>query len=54
MATIIDGRKLKVFEYFQQLCDFAEWQQEDRDYLWLQMLSHEPLYREFVYYLEHH
>lgn len=54
MATIIDGRKLKVFEYFGQLCDYAEWQQEDRDYLWLQMLTHESLYREFVYYLEHH
>lgn len=54
MTTIIDGRKLKVFEYFEQLCDYAKWKREDRDFLWGKFLEYELLYEEFVYYLEHH
>ena len=54
MALIIDGSKLKVFEYFHQLCDYAEWNQESRDFLWKKLLINESLYNEFVYYLEHH
>lgn len=54
MTMIIDGRRLRVFEYFGQLCDYAEWNQENRDFLWKKLLEHDELYEEFVYYLEHH
>lgn len=54
MTLIIDGRRLKVFEYFGQLCDYAGWNHENREFLWQKLLEYDPLYEEFVYYLEHH
>lgn len=32
MTMIIDGRRLRVFEYFGQLCDYAGWNQEKKGF----------------------
>lgn len=54
MAIILETTKFKVYEYYQQLCDYAAWDKTYRDLLWSKLLDHEELYEEFVYYLEHH
>ena len=54
MAIILETTKFKVYEYYQQLCDYAAWDKTYRDLLWSRLLDHEELYDEFVYYLEHH
>lgn len=54
MAIIIDGSKLRVFEYLGQLCEYAGWDAAGQDALWNKLLNCPELYEEFVYYLSHH
>lgn len=55
MAQIIlDSEKIKAYEGLKMLCEYAGKPRKWRDELWLNMLSDYELYKEFVYYLEHH
>lgn len=54
MSIIIDGSKLRAYEYLGQLCDYAGWNKEQQDDLWQKLLFRKDLYDEFIYYLSHH
>lgn len=54
MAIILDGSKMKAYEYLQMLGEYAHWEQEKRDSLWEYFLKKQKLYEEFVFYLENH
>lgn len=54
MAIILETTKFQVYEYYQQLCEYAAWDKSHRDVLWGKLLDDEALYEEFIYYLEHH
>ena len=55
MAQIIYGtEKVKVYEGLQKLCEYAGEPEAWCNELWMMMLTDYELYREFLYYLEHH
>ncbi|MBQ8189608.1 MAG: hypothetical protein IJZ44_07490 [Lachnospiraceae bacterium] len=54
MSIIINGSKLRAYEYLGQLCDYAGWSEEEKDNLWQKFLNHSDLYDEFIFYLSHH
>ena len=54
MSIIIATSRLKVCEYFYQLCDFCCYEREWSDRLWSDLLGNDELYGELVYYLENH
>lgn len=55
MAPILfDQTRLKVYDSFSRLCEYAGKTQEWQQNLWNEFLMERGLYDAFVYYLEHH
>jgi hypothetical protein len=54
LSIIIDGGKLRAYEYLNQLAEYADWQTDHADALWNYLLTYPSLYEEFIYYLSHH
>ncbi len=55
MADILyDANKLKVYENLKAICAFCRESDEERDRLWLDLLTDRELYEEMVYYQSHH
>lgn len=46
--------KMKAYEGLQMLCEYAGKSPEWCNELWITMLTDHAMYREFLYYLEHH
>ncbi len=53
-GILYDATKIKVCEAFYEICDYAELTRDWADGLWPDILSNGQLYREFIYYIEHH
>ena len=53
-GILYDARKIKVYEGLKQLCAYAGFSEDWSNRLWEILLTDGGLYREFVYYLEHH
>lgn len=51
---LFDQSKLKVYDGFIRLCEYAGETQEWQQSLWNELLVDRGLYDAFVYYLEHH
>ncbi|MCR5108138.1 MAG: hypothetical protein K6B28_08230 [Lachnospiraceae bacterium] len=54
MSIIIATSKLKVYEGYSSLCEYAGMTTEFSDELWADMNLDRELYEEFVYYLGNH
>lgn len=54
MAIICDTEKIKVYEGLRMLCEYAGKSEEWNNELWITILTDYELYKEFLYYLEHH
>lgn len=50
---ILDSSKIKVYELFHQMGEFAHHTEDWMVDIWGKLLTNEPVYDEFVYYLEH-
>lgn len=53
-GILYDATKVKACKAFYEICDYAGLSREWADGLWMEILTHKPLYGELVYYLEHH
>ena len=53
-GIILDARRIKAFEGFYILGEYAGRPKEWLDELWGYLLENEPLMEEFMYYLDHH
>lgn len=53
-GIVYDATKIKVYGALKQRCGYAGFLEEWGDELWEELLSDYGLYREVVYYLEHH
>lgn len=53
-GIVYDARKVKVYDGLQRLGRYAGMDEEWCAELWLELLSDTGLFKEFVYYLEHH
>lgn len=51
---IFDSGKIKAYESLKMLCEYTGKSLEWCDGLWMDILTDNELYEEFVYYLEHH
>ena len=51
---IYDGSKIKVYEALENWCKMVKKDQEFLTQFWKRILDNEEIYKEFVYYLEHH
>ncbi len=54
MSIIIATSKLKVYEGFTSICEYAGMSVEWSDELWAELNLDKDLYAEFVYYLQNH
>ena len=55
MSQIIyDTEKIKAYEGLKMLCEYTGKPESWCNELWLAMLTDYELYREFIYFLEHH
>lgn len=52
-AIIYDARRIKAFEYLQELGEITGKTQEFIDELWKMILPHGDLMEEYMYYLDH-
>lgn len=50
---IIAGEKLKLYGCLKETCKYVCYTDEWRDRLWEDLLANPPIYREFLYYMEH-
>lgn len=53
-AIIYDARRVKAFEYLQELGEMTGKTQEYIDSLWKTIIQHGDLMEEYTYYLDHH
>ncbi len=51
---IYDATKVKVYKALQEWCDVAKKNEEFLTGFWKRILQNNEIYKEFVYYLEHH
>lgn len=51
---IISTSKIRVCEFFYELCDFCGYDREWTDSLWGDIIADEPVYEELAYYADHH
>ncbi len=49
-----DATRVKVCRAFYEICDYAELSRQWADELWKEILTHDQIYKELVYYIEHH
>ena len=54
MSIVVETTKFKIRGYLGDICEYAGMSEEWTDELWLELLSDEELYNEFIYYLENH
>ena len=54
MSIVFDTTKFKIRAYLGELCVYAGKNEEWADELWMELISDEELYAEFIYYLENH
>jgi len=54
MSIIVNTTKFKICEYLHEICEYAGLSEQWADELWMDLLTDEDLYDEFIYYLEHH
>ena len=54
MSIVFDTTKFKIREYLDEICKYAGLSVEWTDEMWLELISDEELYNEFIYYLENH
>lgn len=52
MSIIVSSEKIKLFELVTQLCEYTGHTEDWRDYFWESLLTNEPVYREFLYWVE--
>lgn len=53
-GVIYDATRVKVCQAFYQICAYGELEKEWVDELWSGIISHQELYKELIYYIEHH
>lgn len=53
-GILYDATKVKVCQAFYEICDYAELSRQWSDELWKNILTHDQIYEELVYYIEHH
>ncbi len=53
-GILYDATKVKVCQAFYDICNYAELPAQWTDELWMDILSRKPVYRELIYYIEHH
>lgn len=51
---IFDGSKIKVYEALENWCNMVKKDEKFLTQFWKRILENEEVYKEFVYYLEHH
>lgn len=54
MGIVIDTTQIKIYEYLNDICEYAKLGQEFTDNLWREFLLDPMLYDEFIYYLNNH
>lgn len=54
MGIVIDTTQIKIYEYLNSICEYANFGQEFTDNLWQELLLDSKLYEEFIYYLTNH
>ncbi|GFI15281.1 hypothetical protein IMSAGC009_00438 [Lachnospiraceae bacterium] len=53
-GILYDATKVKVCQAFYDICNYAELPAQWSDALWMDILSRKPIYKELIYYIEHH
>ena len=53
-GILYDATKVKVCQAFYDICSYAELPPRWTDELWMDILSRKQIYRELIYYIEHH
>ncbi|MDE6201891.1 MAG: hypothetical protein K2O16_06965 [Lachnospiraceae bacterium] len=53
-GILYDATKVKVCQAFYDVCNYAELPSQWADELWMDILSRKQIYKELVYYIEHH
>ena len=53
-GILYDATKVKVCQAFYDICNYAELPAQWSDELWMDILSRKPIYKELIYYIEHH
>lgn len=53
-GILYDATKVKVCQAFYDICNYAELPAQWADELWMDILSRKSIYRELIYYIEHH
>lgn len=53
-GILYDATKVKVCQVFYDICSYAELPAQWTDRLWMDILSRKQVYRELIYYIEHH
>ncbi|MCR5421290.1 MAG: hypothetical protein K6E98_09795 [Lachnospiraceae bacterium] len=54
MGILYDARKLKALDFLNDLCEYAGKDEDFINILWQEFLCDEELYREYLYYADHH
>lgn len=52
-GIIIASEKIKLFEFLTELCKYTSYSDDWRDLFWEDILTNEPIYREFLYWAQH-
>lgn len=53
-GIVYDATRIKVCQAFYEICDYAGLSRQWADELWKDVLTHDQIYKEMVYYIEHH
>lgn len=53
-GIIYDTSMVKICEAFYQICDYAEFEREWSDDLWMDIITSGPVLEELIYYIENH
>lgn len=53
-GILYDASKIKVCQAFYEICTYAELDRGWTDELWKDIMLHQQIYEELVYYIEHH
>lgn len=54
MSIIIASEKIKLFEHLCKVCEYVAYTDEWRDNFWNRLLLNDAVYKEYLYYAEHH
>ena len=53
-CTIYDARRIKAYDGFTKLCEYAGKDESFATGLWIEIVSDDLIMQEYMYYLEHH